>query len=157
VQGVAGAVDKGGVVGHGLLRRTDRLEYLILHLNHTLGLFQNFRRLSGHNADGVAQVVGHTAHRNHGIPIFYQVAHLILAGDIRRREHARHARQGQGLAGVNGPDNRPRVGGADSGGVEHSLHIHVVGIQPRPLDLLCRIHPVDLGPQLPLPLARILR
>ena len=154
-QQIAGAVDQGRVVGHGLLGGADRGEDLVLYLDHALGLLQDLRALRHHQADGIPQIVGHAAHGNHGIPVLHQMAHLVLPRDVLRSEHGGYAGQGQRLLPVDGLDNGAGMGGADGGGVEHPIHGYIVRIEARPLDLLRHVHPVDPCPHLPG--ARILR
>ena len=76
---------------HGLLRAVDGRQLLIVHLHQRLGLRQNFRRLRSHQTDGIPQIVGNVSHGDHGIPVFFQVAHLIVSRNVRRRQHADHA------------------------------------------------------------------
>ena len=156
-QQVTAAVDQRCVISHGLLGRTHWCQHLILHLDHPLGLLQNLLGFCGHNTDCVAQVVCGAAHWDHSIPVLDDVAHLVLAGDILSGKHTHHARQGQSLLLVDGLDNSPGMSAADGRGVNHAIHIYVVGVLTVALDLFRHIYPVDMGAQLPLPLFRIVR
>ena len=93
--------------------------------------------------------MGDSPHGDHGVPVLHQVAHLVLSRDVGGGEHPRHPGQGPGLLGVDGPDNGPGVGGADCGGVEHTLHVDIVRVEALAPDLLRRVHPVDPCPQGP--------
>ena len=136
-------------MGHGLLGGADGAQHLVLHLDHPLGLLQDLLALGHDETDGVPQVVGGAAHGDHGVPVLHQVAHLVLSRDVGGGEHPRHPGQGLGLLGVDGPDNGPGVGGADRRGVEHAVHVDVVGVEALAPDLLRRVYPVDPGPQGP--------
>ena len=51
---------------------------------------------------------------------------------------------------MNRQDPGPGIGGADGGGVQHAVHVHVVGINARSGDLLLHVHPGHPGPQGPI-------
>ena len=128
---------------HGLLGALDGREYLVGHFHELFRLFENLRRLGGDDADGVAQVVGHAAHGNHGVPVLFEVSHLVLPGNVRGGEHAHHARQGFGLLGVDGVDDGAGIGRADGGGIDHAVQIDVVGVLAVAQDLFPHVQPVD--------------
>ena len=128
---------------HGLLGALDGREHLVGHFHELFRLFQNLRRLGGDDADGVAQVVGHAAHGDHGVPVLFKVSHLVLPGNVCCGEHAHHARQGFGLLGVDGVDDGAGIGRADGGGIDHAVQIDVVGVLAVAQDLFPHVQPVD--------------
>ena len=148
-QEVSLPVDQGRALGHGLLGAPHHGQLLVVHLDQSLGLRQGFRVLCGHNTHGVTQIVRDVSHGNHGVPVLFQMAHLVAAGNVGGGKHARYAGQGLGLLGVNRQDPGPGIGGADGGGVQHAVHVHVVGINARSGDLLLHVHPGHPGPQGP--------
>ena len=142
-------VDQGRTLRHGLLGTADHGEHLVIHLHQGLGLFQGLLVPGGHDADGVAQVMSDVPHGDHGVPVLFQVAHLVAPGDVGGGKHPRYAGQGLGLLRVNRQDPGPGVLGADGGGVEHPVHIHVVGIDSRSGDFFLHVHPGYPGSQGP--------
>ena len=140
---VAVMVDQRRVGSHGLPGIADRRQDLVLHLDELFGLVQDLLGLGGHDADGVAQVVGDAAHGDHGVPVLFQVSHLVLAGDVGGGEDAHHARQGLGLLGVDGQHPGPGMGRPDRRGVDHAVQIDVVGVLAVAQDLFPDVQPVD--------------
>ena len=140
-QQVAVLMDQGRVRQHGLPGRADHGQLLIVHLHQGLGLGQDLRCLGGHQADGVAQIVGDIPHSDHGVPVLHQVAHLVLPGDVSGGIDTHHAGQGLGLLRMDGQHPGPGIGAADGGAVDHAVQINIVGIGAGAGDLLPHIHP----------------
>ena len=144
-------MDQGRSLRHGLLIGAHLGQFLIIDLHQALGLGQDLRRLRRHNADGVAQVMGNTAHGDHGVPVLHQVPHLDVPRDVRRREDPHDARQGQGLLGMDGQHPGPGIGAADGAGVDHAVEIDVIGVDAGAPHLLLRVDPGDPAAHGPVP------
>ena len=155
-QQIPAAVDQRCVVGHGLFRGTNRCKDFVLHLDHPLGFLQDLLGLSSYHTDGVTQIVGGTPNGDHGVPVLDDVTHLVLTGNILCSKYSNHTRQGQRFLLMDGFDDGPGMGAADSGGVNHAVHIHVVGVLAIALYFFRHVHTVDMGTQLPLPLIRFI-
>ncbi|MPM42921.1 hypothetical protein SDC9_89593 [bioreactor metagenome] len=149
-QKISRPVDQRRIRQHGLLWAADHGQFLVVHLHEGLRLFQELLRLSGHNTDGVTQIMRDLPHRDHGVPVLHQVPHLVLSGDIRRRKHAHNTRQGFRLLRVDGQHPRPGIGAAHRAGVNHSVQIDIVRILPRTSDLFQYVHPRDPRAQTPI-------
>ena len=126
-----------------------RLQHLILHLDKLLRLLHSGPVLRHHQGNGVAQVMGQTAHRDHGVLVVLQMADLILAGDILRRQNRHHTGQSLCLGGVDGQHSGSGVLGPQGGAVGGVLRVIVVGIFPPALNLLRNIQPVNPLAHLP--------
>ena len=72
--------------------------------------------------------MGNIADGDHGVPVLFQVAHLVLSGNIGGRKDPHHTGQCLGRFGIDGKDSGSGMGRTDGGGVDHALHVHVVGI-----------------------------
>ena len=149
-QQVPGPVDQGSVWQHGLPGTADHGQLLIVHFHQGLGLGQDLRCLRRHQADGVTQVMGDIPHGDHGVPVFHQMAHLVLPGYVLRRKDPHHTGQGPGLLRVDGQHPGPGVLGPDGAAVDHAVQIDVVGIDASAGDLLLHVHPGHPLPQGPI-------
>ena len=150
-QQVALPVDQRRVGQHGLPGAADRLQRLIVHLHQRLGLGQDLRCLGGYQADGVAQVVGDIPLGDHGVPVLFQVAHLVAAGNVGGGEYPHHAGKRLGLLGVDGQHSGPRIFAADGGAIDHAVQIDVIGIDAGAGDLFPYVHPGHPRAQRPVP------
>ena len=103
---VAFAMHLRGVRGHGFLNGSDGGEDFVFDFDLLFCFLQNFFRLRGDEADGVAHAAGDVADGNHDVPILLQMANLIIR-HVRRRKDADDALHGEGFPGVDGQHPGP--------------------------------------------------
>ena len=142
-QQIAGCVDQRRVGQHGLARGAHHGQLFVVHPHQLLGLRQDLRRFGGHKADGVAQIVGDIAHGDHGVPVFFQMAHLVLPGNIGGGEDCRDAGERFGFFGMDGQHSGPGIGASDGGAVQHAFHVDIVGIDAGAGDFFRHVHAGD--------------
>ena len=142
-QEVSAAVHQGRTLRHGLIGAADWCQRLVIHLYQLLSLLHDLHGLRRHNGDGVTQVVGHIPHGDHGVPVLHDMAHLVLAGDVGGGKYPHHTRQRLGLVRADGLDNGPGVSTANSRGIDHAVHVDIVGILAVAQHLLPHVQPVD--------------
>ena len=117
----------GRVLCHGFLNGAHGFQLLIINLHHPLCLLKDVPGLGNHQTDGVAHTAGDISLCNHYVPVLLEMAHLVI-GDILGREHGQHAGKGRCLLAVNIQNPCPRIPGADSRSIYHSLHLHVIRV-----------------------------
>ena len=140
-------VHNGRALRHCLIGGAYGGEHLVFNVYKFLGLLQYFGGLRRNYAYGIPKIVGNAAHRDHGIPVLFKMAHLYIAGDIRGGKHANHT--GQRLCGgsINGQHSGPRILGAHRACVYHALHINIVAVFTVAQHLFLNVHPVGTGAQ----------
>ena len=154
-QQIALPVHQRRVRQDGLLRVMDSRQLLVVHLHQRLGLSQSLRCFRRHQTNGIAQIMGDIAYGDHGVPVLFQMAHLVDAGDVRRRQDADHTGQGPGLLRMDGQHPCTGVLAADGAAVEHPVQIDVIRVLAGAGDLFLHVYPVD--PAAYLPVRRCLR
>ena len=112
----------------GIGRAENRLQRLIFYLHQFLRLLQNFRRFRRHKADGITQEMCDLPHRDHGVPILHEMAHLHLAGNILSGINSNYTGQRLGFFFVNGQHSCPGIFAAHSTAVDHAIQTDVIGI-----------------------------
>ena len=85
--------------------------------------------------------MGNIAHGDHGVPVLFQVAHLVIAGNVGGGEYTHHAGQGFRLLGMDGKDPGTGILGTDGAAVDHAVQVNIVGVLACAGDLLLHVHP----------------
>ena len=132
-----------------LLGIVDGGQDLVLYFNKLLGLFQGLPVLRRHQGNGVAQIVGQATHRNQCVLIVFQMADLILAGNVLRRQDGNDAGQGLGCGGIDGQHPGAGILAPQGGAVQHPVRIVVIGVFAGAQDLFIRVKALDTGAQFP--------
>ena len=88
--------------------------------------------------------MGDIAHGDHGIPVLFQMADLVLAGDIGGGEYTHYTGQRFGGIRMDGQHSGSGVGGADGGGVDHPVEVHIIGVLTVAQHLLPHIDTGDI-------------
>ena len=147
---IAVAVYFGCVFLHGLPWITHHFQFFVFHFHKSFGLFQDLRRLSGHKGDGVAQIMGDLSHRDHTVPVLFQMSHLHVSRDIFCGKHRDYSGKRFGFLCVYSFYKGSRIPGADSASVDHTLHFHIVRIFAVSQHFFPYIHSGNPLSQLPL-------
>ena len=117
----------GRVLCHGFLDRAHGFQLLIINLYHPLCLLKDVSGLGNHQTDSIAHAPGDISLCNHYVPVLLEMAHLVI-GDILGRKHSQHAGKRRRLLVVDIQNPRPRIPGAYSRSIYHSLHHHVIRV-----------------------------
>ena len=130
-------------------RVMDGRQRLVGHLDELFRLFQNLRRFRDHECDRVAQIMRQPADGDERILVVLQMADLVFAGDICRRNDAHDAGQRLGLRRIDGKNTGTRILAADGGAVAHIGQVPVVWILAVAQHLFLHVDAVDARAELP--------
>ena len=115
------------ILSHGFVNIPHRFKRLIIDLDPFFCLLKYLQGLRDHKADGIPHTAGDIALRDHHVPVLHDMPHLVVR-HILRGQDSQHARHRLRPAAVYLQDTRPRISRADSGRVNHALHVDVVRI-----------------------------
>ena len=136
-------MDKGRVRLHRLKGIQHRVQHFIIHFYFQLCLLQDVLIFCHDKADRIAQIMGHLPHRDHGIPVMFQMSHLDFARDIICCVHADDPVQCERFFRMDGEHLCPWVFRAHRAPIDHAVQIDVIGIFTGTQHLLLRVDPLD--------------
>ena len=147
-QDISICMDKRRVRFHSLKGVKHRIKHFIVYLHFQLRLFEDFLSLSCYKAYRVAQIMRHLPHRDHGIPVMFQMSHLHFARNVIRCVHPDDSVYGKGFFRVDGKDLCPRIFGAYRASVDHTVQINVIRVFPGAQHFFLGIDPLDRLPHI---------
>ena len=101
------------ILFHCFLRIADKRQFLVCDFHQFFRFFHSIQFLTNHKCDGISQIMGNGANRNHRIPVLHQMSDFDISRNICCGKDIYDARNRFCFLYIDGQHPRSRVLGTD--------------------------------------------